>query len=128
VTAHVCHIAVTGFLQPLHETLFSEFQVRVHLAKLEALEYVDRRWGHQGRRCSYELLVDVNEPDDTWHIGLLDVAKLKQRENPGSETSGLRARESTGTPKTSCTQEATSGHFVKETSRSAKPRVAVACG
>lgn len=58
---------------------WSEFQVRVHLGKLEAFEYVFRRWGKQGRGCAYELAVSP-EPDRMAHIGLLDVAKLRRKE------------------------------------------------
>jgi hypothetical protein len=60
-------------------TGWSEFQIRLHLGKLEALEYVTRQWGRQGQGCVHELLTDVNEPDSVWHIGLLDVEKLRNR-------------------------------------------------
>ena len=62
-----------------HMSGWSEFQVRVHLVKLEAFEYVARRWGRQGQGCAYELLTDVNEPDNVWHISLLDVEKLREQ-------------------------------------------------
>jgi len=58
---------------------WSEFQIRIHLGKLEMLEYVTRQWGRQGQGCIYELLTDTNEPDNIWHIGLLDVEKLRGR-------------------------------------------------
>ena len=96
---------------------WSEFQVRIHMTRLESLEYVCRQWGRQGKQCAYELLVDVNEPDNTWHIGLLDVAGLRGKE-----------KKPTTTLKTSCMKDPTSGNFVKKTSRSGKSLVAVACG
>ncbi|MEI6503094.1 MAG: DNA primase, partial [Armatimonadota bacterium] len=58
---------------------WSEFQIRIHLGKLEMLEYVTRQWGRQGQGCIYELLTDTSEPDNIWHIGLLDVEKLRGR-------------------------------------------------
>lgn len=57
----------------------SEFQVRVHMNRLELLEYVYRRWGKQGQRCCYELATDPDAPDRVAHIGLLDVEKLRGR-------------------------------------------------
>jgi hypothetical protein len=64
---------------------WSETQIRVHLGKLEELEYVARRWGRQGISTSYELLTDANESDNVWHIGLLDAATLGGKE-PGNIT------------------------------------------
>jgi hypothetical protein len=96
---------------------WSEYQVRVHLGKLEALDYVARRWGHQGKGCVYELLVDAVEPDNAWQIGLLDVEQLRARE-----------RGSTTTTPTSCTDEAASGRFVETAPRSATASSLVACG
>lgn len=87
---------------------WSEFQVRIHLVKLETLEYVSRRWGRQGQSCAYELLTDVNEPDNVWHIGLLDVDKLRRKKPavmPMMETS--------------CIPEGASCDFVNAASRSA---------
>jgi len=59
---------------------WSEFQVRVHLGQLEAFEYVFRRWGKQGRGCAYELAVSAEDGDFIAHIGLLDVSKLRRKE------------------------------------------------
>jgi len=97
---------------------WSEFQVRTHLARLESLEYVQRRWGSQGKRCTYELLVDIEEPADAWQIGLIDVAALRAA-TPSMPTS---------TPQTSCGSEGTSGDFVKSTPRSETASTLVACG
>jgi len=54
--------------------------VRVHLGQLEAFEYVFRRWGKQGRGCAYELAVSAEDGDFIAHIGLLDVSKLRRKE------------------------------------------------
>jgi DNA primase catalytic core len=97
---------------------WSEFQVRVHLGKLEALEYVARRWGRQGQGCAYELLTDVNEPDNVWHIGLLDVDKLRLSAR-GQAQAGHQAQPATLTPKTSCIPEGASCDFVNAAPRSA---------
>jgi len=96
---------------------WTEFQVRTHLARLESLEYVQRRWGSQGKRCTYELLVDIQEPTDVWQIGLLDVAALKSAASVPASTAP-----------TSSTPAGTSGHFVKSAPRSETPSILVACG
>ena len=101
---------------------WTEFQVRTHLARLESLEYVQRRWGSQGKRCAYELLVDIEEPADAWQIGLIDVAALRKR-GPAADPS-----RSTTTPQTSCGPEATSSDFVESTPRSGTASTLVACG
>ena len=56
---------------------WSEVQVRVHLQRLEELEYVARRFGRQGSSCLYELLLPVEIEDGPYFIGLLDVEKLR---------------------------------------------------
>jgi len=96
---------------------WSEFQVRVHLGKLESLEYVARRWGKQGQGCAYELLTAVDEPDNLWHISLLDVEKLRREGRAGKPMTG-----------TSCTSEAASCDFVKEAPRSATACAVAVCG
>jgi DNA primase len=96
---------------------WSEFQVRIHLSKLEAFEYVARRWGKQGQGCAYELLTAVDEPDDVWHISLLDVEKLRRRE-----------REATPMTTTSCIPKGTSCDFVIGVPRSEDARPVAVCG
>ena len=76
---------------------WSEFQVRVHLGQLETFEYVFRRWGKQGRGCAYELAVSAEDGDFIAHIGLLDVNKLRRKNQPA-----------TAMTETSCTLEAAS--------------------
>jgi DNA-binding MarR family transcriptional regulator len=60
-------------------TGWSEFQVRTHLERLEQMEYVHRRSGKQGSLCKYELLVEASEAEKSWHIGLIDVEKLRRK-------------------------------------------------
>jgi hypothetical protein len=98
-------------------TGWSEFQIRIHLGKLEELEYVARRWGRQGQGCVYELLTAVDEPDNIWHISLLDVEKLRRKEQA-----------TTGMTETSCIPRATSCDFVKGVSRSASACAVAVCG
>lgn len=101
-------LAIFGRRDLRHVCGWSEYQVRVHLQKLESLDYVSRRYGRQGTSCAYELLLDANEPEDAWHIGLIDVDQLRKR--------GAKAKP---TMETSCIPEATSGHFVETAPRSA---------
>lgn len=56
---------------------WSEFQVRTHLEKLEALEYIARRHGRQGVGCLHELLMGCAATEDQWHIGLIEPDKLR---------------------------------------------------
>jgi len=63
------------------QTGWSETQTRLHLERLEQMEYVHRRSGKQGSLCRYELLTDANEPKGSWHVGLIDVAKLKKKKS-----------------------------------------------
>ena len=58
---------------------WSETQVRLHMQRLEDLEYIARRHGRNGISCVYELLIDANEPEGVWHVGLLDVEELRKR-------------------------------------------------
>lgn len=62
-------------------TGWSETQTRLHLERLEAMEYVHRRTGKQGSLCRYELLTDAEEPRGSWHVGLIDVAKLRKKKS-----------------------------------------------
>jgi DNA primase len=61
------------------KTGWSETQTRLHLERLEAMEYVQRRSGKQGSLCQYELLTAAAEPAGSWHVGLIDVAKIRPK-------------------------------------------------
>lgn len=65
-------------------TGWSETQTRLHLERLEAMEYVQRRSGKQGSLCQYELLTAASEPEGAWHVGLIDVAELRRQPSPNS--------------------------------------------
>ena len=56
----------------------SETQVRLHLQRLEDLEYIQKRHGRNGIVSVYELMVDSGEPEGIAHVGLLDLDKLKK--------------------------------------------------
>lgn len=56
----------------------SETQVRLHLQRLEDLEYIQKRHGRNGIVCVYELMIDSSEPEGIAHVGLLDLEKIKK--------------------------------------------------
>jgi hypothetical protein len=56
---------------------WSTTQVRVHLERLVELEYLATRAGRFGSPFVYELLVEQSGDDGAWHIGLIDIEKLK---------------------------------------------------
>jgi DNA primase len=62
------------------QTGWSETQTRLHVERLEIMEYVQRRSGKQGSLYKYELLTDANESSQSYHIGLIDTAKLRKKE------------------------------------------------
>jgi DNA primase catalytic core len=62
-------------------TGWSETQTRLHFERLEAMEYIHRRNGRQGSLGEYELLTDIAETATGYHVGLIDVAKLRPRKS-----------------------------------------------
>lgn len=68
---------------------WSVTQVRVHLERLREIEYIATRYGRAGSAFQYELLIDPDEPADVGHIGLLDVEKLRVRQQPDGKNSNL---------------------------------------
>ena len=58
---------------------WSEFQVRMHLERLEQMEYIRRKAGRQGSTFVYELLVESRAKEEVYHIGLIDINKLKSK-------------------------------------------------
>jgi len=62
------------------QTGWSEFQVRMHLERLDSMEYVAKRSGKQGSLYKYELLADAKEETKAYHIGLIDTEKLRKKE------------------------------------------------
>jgi len=58
-------------------TGWSLTQVRVHLDRLQELEYVAAWSCGVGRPFEYELLIDPRTPEDSACIGLLDIERLK---------------------------------------------------
>lgn len=63
--------------QVRRHTGWSDFQVRIHLDKLVALEYVLVHRGGRGRSFVYELLYDGQGQDGSPHLtGLIDVGRL----------------------------------------------------
>ena len=60
-------------------TGWSGSQIRRHLEHLIELEHVASRGGRNGILIQYELLIDANEAADSYHVGLIDVAKLHRK-------------------------------------------------
>ena len=59
----------------------SETQTRLHLERLEQMEYVARHGGRQGAACRHELLVDAEEGNSNlYHIGLIDTDELRKKQ------------------------------------------------
>jgi hypothetical protein len=56
-------------------------QVSVHLERLVALEYLALRHGRLGSAFVYEILFDLDAPETVAHVGLIEVAELRQRHN-----------------------------------------------
>jgi hypothetical protein len=53
-------------------------QVRVHLERLVELEYLAIRCGRMGGPFQYELLIEIDAPENIAHIGLIDVEQLRK--------------------------------------------------
>ena len=58
-------------------TGWSETQTRMHFERLEAMEYIQRHNGRQGRLGEYELHCDATASLDGFQVGLIDVTKLR---------------------------------------------------
>jgi energy-coupling factor transporter ATP-binding protein EcfA2 len=68
---------------------WSVTQIRIHLDRLRELEYIAARFGRPGSAFQYELLTDCREVARAEHIGLLDVEKLRLRQQPDGENAHL---------------------------------------
>jgi DNA primase catalytic core len=64
-------------------------QVRTHLERLRDMEFIAARYGRPGSSFQYELLTDCSEQPVSDHIGLLDVEKLRVRQQPVGENANL---------------------------------------
>jgi DNA primase len=60
-------------------TGWSYMQVKRHLDHLLELEYLSQRGGRNGIQMKYELLIEATEAEGIYHIGLLDVEKLRKK-------------------------------------------------
>jgi hypothetical protein len=68
---------------------WSVTQTRIHLDRLRELEYIAARFGRPGSAFQYELLTDCREAARADHIGLLDVEKLRLRQQPDGKNENL---------------------------------------
>jgi hypothetical protein len=108
-------------------TSWSDFQVKMHMHKLEELEYVLVHRGGRGQSFVYELLYDgAGRDGKPFLIGLIDIERLKcvydgkkehekaHREHPGSPQSArLEPERSEPIPSLNTTKQATSRETVK---------------
>lgn len=65
---------------------WSETQVRVHLQRLDDLEYIARKLGRQGVGFVYEPLAPLDDESGRWHVRLIDAAKLPLQSHFAGET------------------------------------------
>ena len=65
---------------------WSETQVRVHLQRLDDLEYITRKLGRQGVGFVYEPLAPLDDDSGRWHVRLIDADKLQLRPNFAGQT------------------------------------------
>lgn len=63
-------------------------QVRVHLERLVELEYLAIRCGRMGGPFQYELLIEIDAPENVAHIGLIDVEELRKNHTYVVEVAG----------------------------------------
>jgi hypothetical protein len=70
-------------------TNWSQMQIRRHLERLNDFEYIALRGGRNGVAIKYELLVDVDEENTAWKVGLIDVKKL-HRKQQGKDGKGKK--------------------------------------
>ncbi len=61
-------------------TSWTQIQVRRHLERLQELEYIQQHNGRKGVAMSYALLVSDEDKPQAYHIGLIDTAKLRKKE------------------------------------------------
>jgi hypothetical protein len=62
-------------------TGWSNTQIRRHLDRLIELEYISTRGGRNGVQIRYELLTEATGTGNTYHIGLIDIAKLSRKKD-----------------------------------------------
>jgi hypothetical protein len=63
-------------------------QVRVHLERLVELEYLAIRCGRMGGPFQYELLIEIDAPENIAHIGFIDVEELRKNHTYAAEVAG----------------------------------------
>jgi DNA primase len=71
-------------------------QVRVHLERLVELEYLAIRCGRMGGPFQYELLIEIDAPENVAHIGLIDVEELRKNHTYVVEVAGQNGQVAEG--------------------------------
>ncbi len=67
-------------------------QIRVHLERLVELEYLATRRAPLNNQLLYEVLMDVDAPENIAHIGLIDVAELRRKHHYNGRLAGFDPR------------------------------------
>ena len=67
-------------------------QVRVHLERLVELEYLAIRCGRMGGPFQYELLIEIDAPENIAHIGFIDVEELRKNHTYAAEVAGQKGQ------------------------------------
>jgi DNA primase catalytic core len=67
-------------------------QIRVHLERLVELEYLATRRAPLNNQLLYEVLMDVDAPENIAHIGLIDVAELRRKHPYNGRLTGFDPR------------------------------------
>jgi len=82
----------------------------VHLERLVELEYLAIRCGRMGGPFQYELLIEIDAPENIAHIGLIDVEELRKTHTYDAGVAGQKGEVAGGgkttPPPTSGYQEA----------------------
>ena len=67
-------------------------QIRVHLERLVELEYLATRRAPLNNQLLYEVLMDVDAPENITHIGLIDLAELRRKHHYNGRLAGFDPR------------------------------------
>jgi len=73
-------------------------QLKIHLRRLEEMEYLLAHRGKRGQTFEYELLYDGNLNDDQHLMGLIDIKKLKSDSYDAKKSGVNRSKAGSGRP------------------------------
>ena len=87
VEQHLCLLSRRDIRE---KTGWSYMQIKRHLERLAELEYIASRHGRNGAAFHYELLVDANEAQGVWRVGLLNLEKLRKKHGYDTNLNGSK--------------------------------------